>query len=145
MFRKYFFTSALLSLALVLVVSDVAQAQSRRELRRERRRGRVVYVQTTPVAMTRTTSFYYTPEVIPGDRTGHIQVMLPNPQGRVWIDDTLMTQTGTARWFYTPALTGDAMYRVRATWTGPDGREVTQEQVVPVRPGRTLVVNFAPR
>jgi uncharacterized protein (TIGR03000 family) len=155
MFRKYFFTSALASLAVLLLVTDMAQAQrlgNRRERRQERRdmRRGVVYTDVAVPAATATTmqrtAHYYTPEIIAGDLTGHVRVLLPNPQAKVFFDGTTTTQTGTERLYNTPPLAANAttMYRIRVTWM-QDNREIVQERQVPVLPGRTVVVDFRQR
>ncbi len=75
------------------------------------------------------------------DGAANIEVILPDPQARVWFDGTLTRETGTDRQFTTPSLTTSGTYRIRASWTEA-GREVIQEKVVNVTPNQTTVVDF---
>ena len=79
----------------------------------------------------------------PVDNDAHIHVILPDPQARVWFDDMATQETGTDRWFETPALSpgGTYRYHIRASWV-QDGQEVNQERTVAVGPGQMSVVDF---
>ena len=46
----------------------------------------------------------------------NVEVIVPNPQAKVWFDDTLTNQSGNDREFQTPALTSAGVYHVRASW-----------------------------
>jgi len=72
-----------------------------------------------------------------------IRVLVPDPQAKVTFDGNPTQQTGTERWFYTPALQSGTnnTYRIRATWM-QNGREMTQERVVNVNPGQGVTVEF---
>lgn len=101
------------------------------------------------------TSYYYAPsDYYPSptyypaaaqsqpSNAAQIRVFVPDAQARVWFDGSLTQQTGTDRLFHTPSLQGtNNTYRVRASWT-QDGREMTQERVVNVEPGRMSTVDF---
>jgi uncharacterized protein (TIGR03000 family) len=71
-----------------------------------------------------------------------VEVILPDPQARVWFDGALTRETGTDRLFSTPPLTSRGTYRIRASWMEA-GREVIQEKVVNVDPNQTTVVDFS--
>jgi uncharacterized protein (TIGR03000 family) len=75
--------------------------------------------------------------------TASIRVIVPDPQAKVWFDGTLTSQGGTDRLFHTPALSpgGTYNYRIRAAWL-QNGKEIVQEQVVPVTVGQTSAVDF---
>lgn len=79
----------------------------------------------------------------PSDTSANISVLVPNPNAKVWFDDTLMKQQGTDRQYTTPALDKEKTYsyKIRASWIA-NGREVTREKTVSVAPGQDLVVNF---
>jgi uncharacterized protein (TIGR03000 family) len=79
----------------------------------------------------------------PAATNANIRVVLPYAQAKVWFDGTLTSQGGTDRLYHTPTLdpNGKYSYRIRAAWT-QDGKEMIQEQVVPVSLGQTAVVNF---
>jgi uncharacterized protein (TIGR03000 family) len=76
------------------------------------------------------------------NNSAQIRVIVPDAQARIWFDGTLTQQTGTDRLFHTPPLQGaNNTYRIRATWM-QGGREMTQERVVNVEPGRMATVDF---
>lgn len=70
-----------------------------------------------------------------------IRVLVTDPNAKVLFDGAMTTQTGTDRLFHTPPLTGEASYRIQARWM-QGGKEVAQEVVVPVAPGRMSVADF---
>lgn len=76
------------------------------------------------------------------DGSARIEVIVPDPQARVLFDGAMTSQSGTDRMFTTPALSTNATYRIRATWTVA-GRDVTQERVISVAPNQMTVVDFA--
>jgi uncharacterized protein (TIGR03000 family) len=93
-------------------------------------------------------SFYYNPGVManlapqaPVSATAGIRITVPEEAARVWFDGTLTQQTGTERQFQTPTLSAPGTYRIRAAWM-QDGREVTREQDITVRPGQQTAVTF---
>lgn len=171
MLRKLFLVPAVLSLVVLGFAVDVAQAQSRRAMRREVRQERrdmrrgVVYTDsvmtsnvvidapgaaftyTGPGYSTRSYSYYYSPAdpAVTVATPASIRMILPNPTAKVWFDGTLMTQTGNERLFATPALAaGTHSYTIRAVWM--DGnREMAHERTIHVMPGRTTVVDFTRR
>jgi len=89
------------------------------------------------------TQFYYEPAPQQAPNTAQIRVLVPDPNARVWFDGNATQQTGTDRLFHTPSLQAGVAntYRIRATWM-QDGREMTQERVVSVTPGRMSMVDF---
>jgi uncharacterized protein (TIGR03000 family) len=88
-----------------------------------------------------TAQTYPEPNPLPNN-SAQVRVIVPDTQARVWFDGNLTQQTGTDRLFHTPPLQGaNNTYRVRATWM-QSGREMTQERVVNVEPGRTATVDF---
>jgi uncharacterized protein (TIGR03000 family) len=72
-----------------------------------------------------------------------INVLLPDPNAKVWFDGSPTTSTGTERLYHTPDLSTSVTntYRIRATWL-VNGKEITQERVVGVAAGRGTVVDF---
>jgi uncharacterized protein (TIGR03000 family) len=82
------------------------------------------------------------PPAIPAG-SAQVEVVLPDPNAKVWFDGALTQQTGVDRFFHTPALSPNSTstYRVRASWM-QDGSEVVQERVVSVTPGQTSVADF---
>lgn len=83
------------------------------------------------------------PGDVPQPRNAQIRVILPDAQAKVWFDGNLTSSTGTERNYHTPDLAAGASntYRIRATWMA-NGREVTQEQAVPVQVGRMSIADF---
>ena len=161
MLRKCFLVPVLGSLALLLFVVDVAQAQLRgrmtttRERRMERRDMHRGVVVTPTVSMTTTVptngmstvrvSNYFTPASEGLTNAAKIRVLLPDAQAKVLFDETATKATGLERLFVTPPLTGTTnTYRIRAILMR-DGKEVTLEQVVNVAPGMTYVLDFTKR
>jgi uncharacterized protein (TIGR03000 family) len=72
----------------------------------------------------------------------NIEVKVPDPNAKVQFDGQPTNQTGTTRLFTTPPLSsGDASYRISASWQGDRGM-VTQERTVTVRPGANVTVDF---
>jgi uncharacterized protein (TIGR03000 family) len=76
-------------------------------------------------------------------KNAQIKVLVSDPNAKVWFDGTPTTSTGTERLFHTPDLTPGttSTYRIRAAWM-VNGKEVVQEQVVPVQSGRGSVADF---
>jgi len=72
-----------------------------------------------------------------------LRVMVPAQDARLSINGTPMQQTGTSRVFESPALEAGRSYTysLQATWT-ENGREVTKQQEVEVRPGQESVAVF---
>jgi uncharacterized protein (TIGR03000 family) len=89
------------------------------------------------------TQFYYEPAPQQAPDTAQIRVLVPDPNARVWFDGNPTQQTGTDRLFHTPSLQAGVAntYRIRATFM-QNGREMTQERVVSVTPGRMSMVDF---
>ncbi len=75
-----------------------------------------------------------------------IRVVLPSPDANVWFDHAPTRQKGTDRLFVSPLLHEGKTYTytIKASWV-ENGREVTDERQVRVRPGRETVVNFRER
>jgi uncharacterized protein (TIGR03000 family) len=80
----------------------------------------------------------------PKPATGQLRVLVPTADAKVFFDGAPTSSTGLDRLYYTPPIASDAYstYRIRAIWT-IKGMENVQEQVVSVRPGETVVVDFA--
>jgi uncharacterized protein (TIGR03000 family) len=76
-------------------------------------------------------------------KNAQIKVLVSDPNAKVWFDGSPTTSTGTERIYHTPDLAAGATntYRIRAAWL-VNGKEVVQEQVVPVQAGRGSVVDF---
>jgi uncharacterized protein (TIGR03000 family) len=70
-----------------------------------------------------------------------IEVIVSDPQARVFFDGALTQLSGTNRLFTTPPLTASGAYRIRASWIEA-GREVIQEKLVTVAPNQSTVVDF---
>jgi uncharacterized protein (TIGR03000 family) len=82
----------------------------------------------------------------PGGTAGqsaHIRVLLPTAEALVLFDSHATKQKGTDREFETPPLPGgrEATYTVTASWV-ENGRRVSRERRVTVRPGADVLVNF---
>jgi carbonic anhydrase len=76
-------------------------------------------------------------------KAGSIEVRLPGEDAKVWIDGEETKAKGTVRTYKTPPLPveGRFEYTVKATWT-EQGKEVSREKKVIVRPGETTSVTF---
>lgn len=74
-----------------------------------------------------------------------IRVSVPTPDTKVWFDGAETEQKGTEREFVSPPLAAGRSYTytVKATWT-KDGREITREKQIRVRPGQETAVAFGP-
>ncbi len=85
------------------------------------------------------------PQAAPADapKNAQIKVLVSDPNAKVWFDGSPTTSTGTERLFHTPDLTPGktSTYRITAAWI-VNGKEVRQEQVVPVQSGRGSVADF---
>jgi len=96
-------------------------------------------------------SYYYSPpasdssQIAPAiaNTAARIHMILPDAQAQVSIGGRPTAQTGTERWFHSPALqTGSTYtYQIRASWM-QGGKQVSQERTVTVIPGQTTVVDF---
>jgi uncharacterized protein (TIGR03000 family) len=82
------------------------------------------------------------PPPLPDKDVARVNVLVPSDAALLF-NGVRMPQTGSLREFVTPALeTGrDYTYKVRATWT-ENGREVTRDQAIRVRPGERTDVDF---
>jgi uncharacterized protein (TIGR03000 family) len=73
------------------------------------------------------------------------RVTISAPRGaEVWVDGNSIGAISSTKAFRTPPLDPDRQYRytVRATWTGADGRPVTQTQDVIFPAGKGVAVTF---
>jgi len=71
-----------------------------------------------------------------------LRIAVPSPDARVWIQGQPTQQMGTERVFISPPLAaGDYVYTLRSTWMA-NGREVSKEKQVTVRPGQETLVRF---
>lgn len=100
------------------------------------------YPSVTPPASYYSPPAAYAAQAVP-DNTGTVEVILPDPQARVSFDGTNTTQTGTVRFFHTPAMTpgGTYQYQIHATWS-QGGHEMSQDRTVAVTPNQTAIVDF---
>jgi uncharacterized protein (TIGR03000 family) len=73
--------------------------------------------------------------------TARVEVKLPDANGEVWFDGQKTRQMGATRTFTTPPLDGTYQYQVSAAWH-QDGRLVTQDRTVSVKPGANVTVDF---
>jgi uncharacterized protein (TIGR03000 family) len=75
--------------------------------------------------------------------TVRLNVHVPVANAKVWVDNTLTTQTGTNRVFESPALKPGSNYSyvVRAEWT-QNGKKVEQTQKVRFHAGEEITVNL---
>jgi len=72
----------------------------------------------------------------------HIEVKVPDANADVMFDGQKTRQRGTTRLFTTPPLEqGSYNYRISAAWNR-DGKMVTQDRTVTVRPGASVTVDF---
>jgi uncharacterized protein (TIGR03000 family) len=71
-------------------------------------------------------------------------VRVPNPDAQLWIEGQEMTSRGLLRTFISPPLESgkDYSYTMRAIWVDNNGKTVDQTQVLPVRAGQRLAVDF---
>jgi uncharacterized protein (TIGR03000 family) len=76
--------------------------------------------------------------------TATIRVLVPDPNARVWFDDTPTQQSGSVRTFESPELTPgrDYVYTSKAQWREESGQEVTQTRPVVVRANADVTVDF---
>lgn len=81
-----------------------------------------------------------------GQQPVELRVIVPDPNARVWVEDSLTQQRGTDRLFVSPPLEpGKSFtYNLRASWM-ENGREVSQERSVTVEAGRRAMVDFTAR
>jgi len=91
-------------------------------------------------------AFYMDPDTEPANgalRPARIQVLLPSADALVLFDGHKTQQRGTDRVFETPPLPAgrQAVYTLTASWT-ENGRRVSLERRVEVRPGSEVLVNF---
>jgi len=89
-------------------------------------------------------AFYSGPQI--DANKANVRVTVPNPEARVWFEDTPTQQRGTERVFVSPDLSPgrEYTYRIRAAWD-EGGREVTREKSVTVTPGQMATVDFTGR
>jgi len=75
--------------------------------------------------------------------TVRLNVWVPAANAKVWIDHTLMQQTGTYRTFESPSLTpgSDYSYTIRGQWT-QNGKTVERAQTVKFHAGEQVNVNL---
>ncbi len=72
----------------------------------------------------------------------YLEVIVPNPQARVWVNGHATTSLGTNRLYVTTPTPGSTQpYRVRASWKD-NGQDVSVEWPVQVTTGRTNWINF---
>jgi uncharacterized protein (TIGR03000 family) len=86
-----------------------------------------------------------TPAPVPegAPKNAQIKVLLPDANAKVWFDGNATTSTGTERIYHTPDLSPgtNPTYRIRAAWIA-NGKEMIEERIVPVAPGRGSVADF---
>ena len=75
--------------------------------------------------------------------TARIEVLLPDPEGEVWFEGRKTRSTGTTRAFRTPPLEPGKAYTFKITAAWPhDGKLVTDERIIDLTAGRTVVLDF---
>jgi len=87
----------------------------------------------------------YLPQQQPTATTiAQIDVLVPDPNAQVWVDDALTSSKGQTRYFDSPTLQpgSDYSYTVKAAWTQPNGQAVTTQATVSVTAGTQAVVDF---
>ncbi|MFL5240804.1 MAG: TIGR03000 domain-containing protein [Gemmataceae bacterium] len=74
---------------------------------------------------------------------GALQIALPNPSTKVWMDGEPVSSSGLTRYFVTPNLDQgkEATYDIKIEWT-QNGESRTQERKVTVAAGKIAVVDF---
>src|SRR5262249_35977405 len=79
----------------------------------------------------------------PVKQPARLEVLVPDADAEVWLDDYKTTSRGTTRVLESPPLApGPAYsYTVKASW-GQGGRTVTAQRKVDVTRGRIVVVDF---
>jgi len=77
------------------------------------------------------------------DVSGHVDVVVPDPNAVLWFNGYQTSTTGTTRHFDTPALQPgrDYTYTVKATWL-QGGQPTSAERVVHLTAGSRRVVDF---
>lgn len=87
-------------------------------------------------------AFYSGTQAEPNQAT--IRVIVPDANAEVWFEDNMTKQKGTDRLFVSPSLEEGRSYtyKIKASWE-QNGRDVTREKDVEVRPGAQAVVNFS--
>lgn len=73
-----------------------------------------------------------------------VQVALPEPAAKLYVDRTEMAQTGSERVFESPPLAGPGpvTYSLVARWADAAGKPVAESRTVTARPGQTVRVDF---
>ena len=73
-----------------------------------------------------------------------LEVILPDPQAKLWIQDQPTSETGTDRVFQSPPMNLGTQYayNLRASWT-EDGHPVAVERRVNVTPGMLSIVDLS--
>ena len=94
------------------------------------------YYYPTPTYATDARPSYYSD---PGSAS--VTVLVPNADAQIWFDETLTTQRGMQRIYYTPPMQQAGTYTVKARWT-MNGRPVDQTRSVRVQPGQSVTVDF---
>jgi len=98
------------------------------------------YDGSQPYASSGYQSFYSGSGVSPNQVV--IRIWVPTPDARLWIQGQATQQTGLERSFASPPLAaGDYTYTLRCTWMA-NGREMSREKQVSVRPGQETAVRF---
>ncbi len=77
------------------------------------------------------------------DNEARLRVIVP-ADAKVWFDGHETKQTGSVRFFESPALTPghEYSYDVKAQWRDQNGKEVTRTRHVDVRPNERTTVDF---
>jgi uncharacterized protein (TIGR03000 family) len=165
MVRRWFSVSAVLAVAVLVVMTDASQSRERR-LGRRARRSADSYVSSGPVS-----NGVYTYDAagnpLPGsaeqaalagtESAGRLSFYPPNSEGmrsvllevrvpasaEIWIEGAKTMQTGAIRQFISPALEPDRefTYEIKAKWLA-NGQERTETRNVNVRAGRVVRVDL---
>ena len=78
---------------------------------------------------------------LPVNDAARVEVRLPDPDGKLWVEGRPMSPTGTIRQFKSPVLSEPYVYTFRAEWYDGD-RLVTDERKVDVKGGSSVIVDF---
>jgi len=94
-------------------------------------------------------SLYPAVAVIPAsiqdpDNRAHIRVIVPAGDAQVWLDGSLMKETGSDRQFVTPTLAAKSTYsyQVRARWRDQSGTMRTDTRSIDFQAGANVTVDF---
>jgi len=152
MVRRWFSITAVLAVAVLMMVADASQGRERRlgrRLRERRSDANVTYVRTeeAPVPADADTGgrrMDYPPDSAMSARTRSVLLEVRVPaNAEVWIEGTKTLQKGVVRQFISPPIEPgrDYSYKIEAKWMDK-GSEQTQSRTLVVRPGELKRVDI---